>query len=202
MINNTGIKNALIDVDDSVLVLIDIQDCFLDRHDRAVSEALVAKVAWIIHLARHLGVPIVAMAEDVDTRGNLNQTILNALPNGQRVHDKDAFNLTDNPEILADLDATGRKTVILMGMETDVCVAHSALGLMGNGYRAAVLKDAVATAPGGAEFGLSRMADAGALITSVRSLYYEWLRSVTNCKTLRAATAGGPLAKRPDGLGF
>jgi len=202
MTDRDDIMTSLVEVDDCVLVVIDIQDGFLSRYGEAVSRPLVTKVAWLIQVAEYLRVPIVAMGEDMEKIGDLNATVGDALPDGTTVHDKDSFNLADNPEILAAVDATGRKTAVLVGMETDVCVAQSALGLMGRGYRVVVLGDAVATSPGGEEVGLSRMRGAGALITSVRALYCEWLRGVTNCKQMRAAAPpDSPLALRPDNLG-
>ena len=53
---------------------------------------------------------------------------------------------------------SGRKTAVLVGLETDVCVAHSALGLLGHGYQVAVVADATGS-PGTAHgFGLERAA--------------------------------------------
>ncbi|NOR20390.1 MAG: isochorismatase family protein, partial [Xanthomonadales bacterium] len=141
----TDVRKSLVNVDDSVLVVIDIQDSFLAKYDAAVSRPLLAKVVWLIKIAVHLDVPVVAMAEDIDNTGDLNNAILNALPDELKVHNKNAFGLAGNPAILADVEATGRKTAILVGTETDVCVAQSALGLMECDYRVVVLQDAIAT---------------------------------------------------------
>ncbi len=180
MSKNTDIKKSLVDVDDSVLVVIDIQDHFLIKYDDTVGEQLVEKVVWLLKIAGHLNVPVVAMAEDIDNAGNMARDILDALPEDVKVHNKNAFGLTGNTDILADVEATRRKTAILVGTETDVCVAQSALGLMECGYQVVVLKDAVTTTAGDAETGLNRMRDAGAAISSVKAITYEWLRSVQN----------------------
>jgi nicotinamidase-related amidase len=177
------IQKSLVDVDDSVLVLIDIQDSFLNKYDQAKCQNLIGKVAWLLRAAQHLGVPVVAMAEDIEHSGSLNPTIQEALPEGTRIHNKDYFGLASNPEILADVEATGRKTAVCVGMETDVCVAQSAIGLLGAGYAVIVLRDAVASMDADEEIGLGRMRDAGVAVSSVKALYYEWLRSVS--KTIR-----------------
>ncbi len=180
MSKNPDIKGSLVDVNDSVLVVIDIQDSFLQKYDDTVGKPLLEKVVWLLKVAGHLDVPVVAMAEDIANAGNLNQSILNALSSDVKVHNKNTFGLADNPQILADVEATGRNTAILVGTETDVCVAQSALGLMQRGYRVVVLKDAIATTAGDEETGLNRMRDAGAAISSVKAITYEWLRSVQN----------------------
>jgi len=174
------IKKSLVDVNDSVIVVIDIQDRFLVKYGTSVSKPMVEKVTWLLSFAQLMNVPVVAMAEDIENTGTLTQPVLDALLEGVKVHNKNVFGLAGHPEILADIEATGRKTAILVGMETDVCVAHSALGLMENNYQVVVLKDCVATTAGADEIGLSRMRDAGAVISSAKAIYYEWLRSVKN----------------------
>jgi len=195
-----GIKHRLVEVDDSVLVVIDIQDSFLSKYETAVSKALVARAVWIIQVARYLKVPIVAMAEDIARGGDLTRAIRDALPAECKTHDKDYFGLAGNPDILAAVDATGRKTAVLIGVETDVCVAQSAIGLMQNGYQVVVLGDAVATTQGSGEIGLTRMREAGAVISAVKPLYYEWQRSVSNCRILTAEAPELEKAKVPDCL--
>jgi nicotinamidase-related amidase len=178
------IKNSLVELDDSVLIVIDVQDTFLRKYDRTRSEEIVARVVWLLQAAHLLDVPVVAMAEDIGNSGGLNHKVHAALPEGTVVHDKDAFGLTYNAEILDAVEATGRKTAILVGMETDVCVSQSAIGLINHGYRVAVLEDAVATTESDEAIGLARMCEAGAAVCSVKSLCYEWLRSVSNARRL------------------
>lgn len=199
MTSSSDIRQSLVEVDDSVLVVIDIQDSFLNKYDNAKTQALVGKVAWLLQVAQHLDVPVVAMGEDIENVGPLNQAVQDALPEGARVHSKDAFNLADNPEILAAVTATGRKTAVCVGVETDVCVAQSALGLLGKGYRVAALKDAVATTEADEAIGLARMREAGVAILSVKALYFEWLRSVSRSRALRNK-AGELDALRPSSL--
>ena len=79
---------------------------------------------------------------------------------------------------------------MLVGMETDVCVAQSALGLLDTGYRVVVVRDAVA-APGAAhEQGLDRMRDAGAVLIGTKGLFYEWTRTVGRASEVEERMAG------------
>jgi nicotinamidase-related amidase len=99
------------------------------------------------------------------------------------------FDLSAEPAILAAISQAGRRTAVLVGLETDVCVAHSALGLLRHGYQVAVVADATGS-PGTAHgIGLERAANAGALVTNVKSLFYEWMRTVERARQFRAATA-------------
>ena len=194
------IQKSLVNVDDSVLVLIDIQDHFLNKYDQAKSQSLVGKVSWLLNVAEHLGVPVVAMAEAIEISGPLTQTIQDALPNGTKVHNKDFFGIAGNPEILDEVAATGRKTAICIGVETDVCVAQSAIGLLSEGYNVVTLRDAVASMDADEEIGIGRMRDAGVAISSVKALYYEWLRSVTKTVNLGKKVPELETTIRPENL--
>lgn len=191
--------HELIDATSSILLIIDIQQPFLNKYDRAKTQALISKVSWLIGVAAHLDVPIVAMAEDIDRNGSLVGGVANALPNGTIVHNKDFFGLHDNPEIYSAVERTGRTTAICVGMETDVCVMHSALGLLSRGYRVMALQDAVATTDFDERIGIERMRHAGVMIGSVKSLFYEWMRSVSSCRRFDNL-APELRAKRPPDL--
>ena len=105
------------------------------------------------------------------------------------------FGLTAQPDILGAVQQTGRKTAILIGYETDVCIAHSALGLMDLGYRVAVVANATGSPGDAHQIGLERIRDAGGIIVSAKSLFYEWVRTVE--KSLEFATLG---IEPPDGM--
>jgi nicotinamidase-related amidase len=100
------------------------------------------------------------------------------------VYNKMVFGLVDNPEILQVVENTNRKTAILVGLETDVCIAHSAIGLLGLGYKVAVVADAVGSPGEAHQYGLARMEAAGVMLTNLKSLYYEWVRTVKRSEEL------------------
>jgi nicotinamidase-related amidase len=194
----SNIQRTLIDVDDCVLIVIDVQPPFLDKLPREDSQLLRNRIGWLIGVASWLHVPLVVTAEDIAREGGIDPQIVRALPAGVQAHNKMVFNLAADPAILAAVAQAGRKTAVLVGLETDVCVAQSALGLIGNGYQVAVVADATGS-PGTAHgFGLERAAGAGALIISVKSLFYEWMRTVERARQFRTATAR--TLALPDGI--
>jgi nicotinamidase-related amidase len=120
------------------------------------------------------------MAEEIPVMGSVAPTIAEKLPKDTPIHNKMVFGLASDPEILGEVKKTGRKTAILVGLETDVCVAHSAIGLLENNFKVACVADATGSPGTAHEVGLERMRGAGILVTSVKSLFYEWLRTVEN----------------------
>jgi nicotinamidase-related amidase len=168
---------SLIESNDSVLVVIDVQDAFLDKLPRQDGERLVNNICWLIKLAMWRQIPLVVTAEEFDEQP-LARKLVDILPAGTPVFDKVVFGLAHQPDILADLDQTGRKTAVLIGLETDVCVMHSTIGLLEHGYRVVVVADATGTSVPGQEIGLTRMQNAGAIMVNMKGLFYEWLRTV------------------------
>jgi nicotinamidase-related amidase len=162
----------------SCLVVIDVQDYFLNKLPEAERAPLVARIAWLMRVARALDVPMVATAEDIPNDGPLVEALTKLLPAGQKVFDKRIFGLCDQPDIAAAIRATGRGEFVLVGLETDVCVAHSALGLMAAGYKVAVIDDASGTPGANHIAGLRRLRDAGITVTNAKGIFYEWVRDL------------------------
>ena len=169
---------SLIDVSDSVLVVIDVQEYFLAKLPSKEAAGLVDRIGWLIDVAIRLNIPIVVTAEDIPTLGGVVPAIANKLPPESFVFNKMAFGLGADGDIVAAVEDTGRNTAILVGLETDVCVAQSALGLVQRGYEVVVAADATSSPGSGYEVGLERIRQAGVLVSSVKSLYYEWIRTV------------------------
>jgi nicotinamidase-related amidase len=176
------IQSRLLDALDSVLVVIDVQDPFLERLGPGVSERVVARIRWLIQLADWLGIPCVVTAEDIETDGPTTSVLREVLPADSQDLNKVVFGLAGQPDILAAVAKTGRKTAVLVGLETDVCVQHSAIGLAELGYQVAVVVDATASPEIGHEIGIGRMREAGITLVSAKSLFFEWVRDLNACR--------------------
>jgi len=178
------IKKSLVNVSDCILIIMDVQDHFLAKLPPRRAKKLVNRVGWLIEIGKILNVPVIATAEDMKHYGGLTSALVERLPLGTKVCDKTVFGLADQIDILETVRKIGRKTVVLIGVETDVCVAHSAIGLVQNGFKVVVLAD-VTDSPGDAHaWGLDRMREAGVLVTSLKGLYYEWIRTVSMCNMM------------------
>src|SRR5450759_2190829 len=175
------ISHSLLEADDSILIIVDIQDAFLNKLPPHESKHLLSHACWLIAVARWRKIPLVVTAEEIHKQP-LSPKLVQSLPASTPIFDKATFGLAHQPDILNAVEETGRKTAVLIGLETDVCVAHSAIGLLEQGYRVAVVADATGTPAHGQEIGLNRMKNAGAVIVSTKSLFYEWMRTVETVK--------------------
>ena len=178
MSNKPSIQNSLIDVDDSVLIVIDAQKVFFDKLPKGEVKPLKKRIVWIVDVAVKLGVPVIATAENIEKNGSIISKLLKVLPPETKIHNKMIFGLAGDPNILDDVRKTNRNITILVGLETDVCIAQSAIGLLEKDYQVIVVEDAVGSPGKSHQYGLSRMQSAGVLLSNVKSLFWEWIRTV------------------------
>lgn len=120
MKENAPLHNPLIAMDDSVLIVIDVQEWFLAKLPAEESPPLVNRIAWLTDVATRLDVPLVVTAEDVPRLGSATPQLAQKLPPGTHIHNKMTFGLAADPEIIAAVTETGRKTAILIEFESDI----------------------------------------------------------------------------------
>ena len=188
-------NSSLIDINDSLLIVIDIQPSFVKKENKSENNPLLQRMCWVIQVANWLGVPLIVTAEDIPRTGYISDEVAEILPSDTKIYNKMTFGLAAQPDILEAVRQTQHKTAVIIGYETDVCVAHSALGLMDLGYRAVVVADATGSPGGAHQIGLERIRHAGGIILSAKSLYYEWVRTVT--KALAFEDSG---IETPEGI--
>ena len=188
---------GLMERDDSLLLVIDAQPGFYGTAVSPGQAAALAAAAWLAGVAAALLIPVVVTEEDAARNGPTDPVILGRLPAGTPTLAKHVFGAADQPDILASIVATGRRTLVVVGMETDVCVAHSAIGLLQRGFRVLVVDDA-SYAPGPThDAGVRRMAGAGIEIIHAKGVYYEWVRTL---ETARAFERDYPDLADPPGF--
>jgi nicotinamidase-related amidase len=171
----------LVDHDASVLVVIDAQEGFfgdaLPPGEGGRAREALARMTWLARVAGRLAVPAVLTEEDPELNGPTFEPLAAVFPDEAPVV-KPTFAVTGTPDIAERIERTGRGTAVLVGFETDVCVAQSAVGLKGRGMRVVVVEDAVFSPGEMHARGLARMAAEGVEINHCKGLAYEWTRTL------------------------
>src|ERR1700735_5098765 len=130
---------ALVTCADSLLVVVDLQPRFwgdrLGAEDLRHARNVAARAAWLAGAASALDVPAVITEEEPERNGPTDAAVLAALRPAAPVFTKPVFGLADCPDIIEAIGSTRRRTAVLAGYETDVCVTHSAVGLKEAGDR-------------------------------------------------------------------
>jgi len=96
---------------------------------------------------------------------------------------KKTFSCCGHPDFIKALEETGRKQVLLTGMETHVCVYQTALDLIEAGYEVYLVADSVSsrTAENRA-IGIQAIRDLGAKITGIEMAFFEMLKVAEGAK--------------------
>lgn len=165
------------DATDCVLVVVDVQDKLLAKMPAAAE--LVVSVGFVLDAASLLGVPVRATEQYPKGLGPTTADIARRLP--QPAPPKTAFSCCGADGFVADLKTLGRDTVVLVGMETHVCVAQTAFDLIAAGFTVFVPVDAVSS-----RFDLDhttalrRLERAGAVVTTAEAVAFEWVRDAAH----------------------
>jgi len=160
--------------DNAVLVLVDIQGKLATLMHK--KEEFFANVAVLIKALQIMDIPIIWNEQLPDKLGPTIPEIKQLLE-GQAPYEKNTFSCCGNVGFMDKLESTGRKQILLAGMETHVCVYQSALDLIDRGYEVYLVADAVSSRTlENKLIGIQAIKDLGASITSVEMALFEMLR--------------------------
>jgi nicotinamidase-related amidase len=139
----SGGGKALMNVDDSVLLLLDHQSgLFLTVKDITVAE-LRANVCALARIATLLKVPIVTTASVPDgPNGPVMPEIARLAPHAVYVPRQGEVSAWDNDLFVKTVRDTGKKTLIMAGVWTSVCVMFPALDAKAAGFNVYAVIDA------------------------------------------------------------
>jgi nicotinamidase-related amidase len=156
----------------STVLVVDVQEKLLPAIPGR--EALIRDVGFVLDVANLLKLPIFATEQYPKGLGPTHPEIARRLPTN--IPAKTAFSCCGAPGLTADLRACGRKQIVVLGMETHVCVLHTVFDLLAEGMTVFVPVDGVqGRYPLDGGIALERMKAAGAILTTVDATAFEWL---------------------------
>lgn len=159
--------------EDTVLVAIDFQEKLLPAMQGAAEVEKNANI--LISGVKAFGIQRIATTQYAKGLGQTVPGITEALGECQII-DKSTFSCLGNEEFRAALEASGKKSVIIAGIETHICVEQTVLDLIDEGFSVFVAADAVDSRNvRNRDISIERMAAAGAVITSTESILYDLL---------------------------
>lgn len=171
-------KSALFDADDAVIVLLDHQTgLFQTVKDVSLSE-LRANARVLAKLGALAQVPVITSASVPDgPNGPLMPELHELAPHAVFVPRKGEINAWDNELFVKTVRATGRKTLVIAGVWTSVCVAFPALDARANGFQVYAVLDASGDpSPFASRITMARLAQAGVVPVSTNAVVCEFQR--------------------------
>ena len=175
----TGGGQALLDTSDTAILLLDHQaGLFQTVKDIDLAE-LRRNVAMLAKLATLLKIPVITSAsEPGGSNGPLMPEIHEFAPHAVYVPRKGEVNAWDNQDFVNTVRATGRKTLIIAGVWTSVCVMFPALDAKAAGFKVYAVIDASGDPSDlASRTTLARFAQAGVIPTSTNAVLSETHRT-------------------------
>lgn len=169
--------NLLCSAENSCLLIIDIQLRLTAVMPGKVLERLKRNTSLLLKAANLLPVPVFATQQYPDGLGPMEDEIQAVLPKDYNHFDKTCFSCTDVEDFMKALAATGKRQVVIAGIEAHICVLQTAFALQSAGYDVFVVGDAVSSRQReNYENAIQRMQAAGVTICNTESVLFEWLR--------------------------
>ncbi len=171
----TGGGQALLDPSDAVLLLLDHQTgLFQTVKDISITD-LRTNTTMLAKLAAMHGIPVITSASEPNgPNGPLMPEIHQAAPDAIYVPRKGEVNAWDNQDFVDTVRKTGRKTLIIAGVWTSVCVMFPALDAKAAGYKVYAVMDASGDPSElASRTSLARFAQAGVIPTSANAVLSE-----------------------------
>lgn len=156
------------------LVIIDVQEKFMPTISQ--KERILENINKLLQLSRLFDLPIILTEQNPKGIGHTIPEIRQSLP----VYDpilKYHFNGCDVDAFNERIDSKDLETIIIVGVETHICIFQTTVSLLDKGYQVQVPQDAVGSrTEEDRHVGLGLMKEAGAVITSTETIIFQVLK--------------------------
>jgi len=161
-----------INKEDAVLVVIDFQERLMPamKNSQELEQKMVKLIkGWIV-----LGLPIITTQQYTKGLGETITSIKDAMGENFLPIEKTSFSAMGEPNFVEVLETSGKRTVILAGIEAHVCVQQTALDLIEEGYQVFLVNDAISSRDNtDKKYAQRRICDSGAIGTTYEAVLFE-----------------------------
>ncbi len=169
--------STIVGRDTSVLLVIDAQERLSAAMERRA--AILDAAGKLVRTAAIAGVPVIVTRQYPEGLGDVERVLRSTLEAAAETvsvtwTDKLAFDCFAEPSFSEALAGSGRKQLVIAGMETHICVVQTALSALRRGFDVHVVADACCSLDAFAhEIALARLRSSGATVTVTQSVQYE-----------------------------
>ena len=160
----------------SALVVIDVQERLFPAMDSDHREEVMRNLKVLAAAAQRLELPTLATEQYPKGLGHTLPEMKAALPTGLEPIEKVAFSCWAVESFKSQLTASGKRQILLGGIEAHVCVLMSALDLLAAGYAVHVVADAVTSrTQANWRLAMDYLRQAGAVVTTTETALFQLL---------------------------
>jgi len=166
--------------EDSILVVVDVQGRLARlMHE---SDAMIRAQSVLVRACRLLDIPVVWAEQLPDKLGATVDELQGPL-DGLSPCAKSSFGCMGDTALREHIESSGRRQVLLCGIETHVCVWQTASALLGDDYSVHLIADATSSRSAfNRDIGFRRMERAGVHLSNVEMVLFELMVDATHPK--------------------
>ena len=169
----------MLNIEDTLVVLIDIQERLVGMLNK--QEPIIKYSSILANASGIMNIPIILTEQYPQGLGKTIFPISSIIDENTPVIEKTFFSAMQSNEFKEQIQATGKKNIIIAGIETHICVYQTVIDLIKEGYNVVVAKDACASRSSDCfKTGIQLMKDAGAQISNVEIILFELLKTSKN----------------------
>lgn len=159
--------------EESVLMVIDIQDRLVRVMED--KDMVIKNTAILLETSKELDIPVIITEQYPKGLGHTIEEIKD-IKRDVKIFEKNSFTAYIE-EVKMELKKLGRKKVIIVGMETHVCVLQTARDLLLSGFQVHIVQDAVCSrTKENYENALQIMREMGAVINNTETIAFDLLK--------------------------
>lgn len=159
----------------ALFLIIDIQGKLLNAQFE--KDKVQKNTEILAEAAKILGIPVVVSEQYPKGLGSTIDEVKSKLPEDAKFVEKTCFNCTLVDGFNDIVKNSGKKQIVVTGMETHICVHQTVDSLLAQGYEVHVVYDAVTSRKEWEyKMGLKRMKNAGAIPTCTETVLFELLK--------------------------
>jgi nicotinamidase-related amidase len=160
--------------EDCMLLIIDIQQAMLKVIE--TWEDVARAVNQLTQAAEVLGIPILLTEHYSKGLGKTIPEVIDRI-SAPKVFHKEHFSACLEPDFLSLIGSYHRNKIVLVGMETHVCVLQTGLDLIKQNYQVHLVADGIASrTTQNRDIAIDLFREAGAIITSPEIVIFQWAR--------------------------
>lgn len=165
----------MISIGDTALMVIDVQGKLAEIvHE---SEFVLKQIETLIKGAQILEVPIIWIEQYPEGLGPTTEKLRRHLKD-ERYVTKRTFSACLETEFMDEIAELNRKSFLVTGIESHVCVYQTVKGLLQKDYKVEIVVDAVSSrTEANRNLGIEKMQSLGASITSVEMALFELMQT-------------------------
>ena len=161
--------------EDTMALIIDFQERLVPVINN--NEELLHNTEILIKGLRALDIPMLVTQQYTKGIGMTVPVLAEAIGEGFNYDDKITFSCVEDEVIFHKIVESGKRNIIICGIEAHICVLQTVVDLIANGYNVILVEDCVgARKESDRQVGIQRAVMEGAFSTTYESILFELTR--------------------------